>query len=183
MHWVTASGKEGIRNTEREIEAVERASFDRHIGYGPPATLLLPYALTRNVPILVLAAASSMYEDGNFYLQLYFRPELGTHDETGLAFWAAIGRPDQAWRYDRRDPKRARVRGDSGQQWQLGQRRAHLLRTVEITVIEVEVARSTVEELRAALRVLFDRDMPERPRLELTAPPGPPVEQLELPFP
>jgi hypothetical protein len=164
---------------------------------------MLPYALTRDVPTLVLAGMSSMYEDGNFYLDLAFRPELGTHDETGLGFCggplADPNKRDAPTEETRRKPGYTATVNSSGS-WAegglifcgLSYRELQLewrpeaakdLDLPQITVVELEVARSMVEELRAALCLLFDRDMPDRPRLELTAPPGPAAEQLDLPFP
>ncbi|MFE9206647.1 hypothetical protein [Micromonospora sp. NPDC007230] len=162
---------------------------------------MIPRGLVCDLPVLILSGASFTYEAGTFYVDLRFRPCPGTHHEMSLCFsgswFDAVDEPDLPSEERRYRAWYGATVGSTGN-WVdgggvafCGMSRGVLylewlptaaaeLGLPQFTVIELHVDNNTVEELRTALRSLFDWNMPDGPRLELARPTGPAVEQLEL---
>jgi len=168
----------------------------------PNWVVLLP-AVTRDLPILILTGASSMYHYGDICLQLDFSPEEGTHDESELAFCGGpVADPDNRDDDPAEEPRApgyGATVGSSGRYVDGGLRYCGLshgelqlewlpaaareLDLPPLTVVELRVSRTVVTEVLApALRLLFEREMPDRPLLELRMSCSAAHAQLELPL-
>jgi len=148
-------------------------------------SMLLPKALTRNVPVLVLESTSISSEDDILYMDFSFSVERGNHDESGLCICGA--RPPEGDHSPTRPSYTSTVSGGqwisgaisycgvSNQELIIGWRTnaAKELMLPQLTVISFAAYHGQVSEIREGLHAILDWEMMDRPYLELDSTLGP----------
>jgi hypothetical protein len=146
----------------------------------------VPYGLTRGLPFLVLRDFDVGADDDGLWVDLAFDPARGMLDVEGLTFSAGPagdGMPVFGVANEHTGVGcGVTYCGMSDRELVVGWQSAAAaeLGLPEITVVELYRDATRLAELRAALRGVFDRDAPGRPRLNLDPEPAAGGEWLPL---